>query len=204
MIRFIDRLFNSYPKRLIILGCFALTALAFSCFYNISLSLALIRLENPLDLFTLASLPAAYQTFLGRFLVQVLASTMLIQDYIFSFFKAFSLSQIFYLSVIVGLIFTKRKTLENKILLILLFIFTLLVLSYVGSGVLGVLAYNAKTTLQAIIILGQIGWLLCIVNFSLLLVCLVSIFLLLYNDYFNSFIYPKNYLLNKNKRASRP
>ena len=178
MIKKFDILFDTYEKRVVMIEIMLLCWLIVLCFRNYVLGINLIHFDSGLDLFSLIELKDSTNTFFGRFLEYLLNSDLSFWSSIKAFFSSFSCYEIGWLALLLCFIFENDKNsiikMAKRAVLIFSFCYVLLC-----SGVmfLGIYAYKALSTAQAVQRLSTIGKVLSCGSVVLVVLMLIQSFL---------------------------
>ncbi len=175
MIRLLDNFFDSYEKRIVFLEFLVVICLIVLCSRNYVLGINLIHFDSGVDLFSLIELKDSTHTFFGKFLENVLNSDLTSASIIQSFFHSFSIYEIGWLGLlcIFYLERDKNKAVRNARRMISVFSILYLILCLLVV-ILGIYAYSALSTMQAIQRLISIGMVLSIGSIALILIMLVG------------------------------
>lgn len=178
MIRFLDNFFDSYEKRMVFLEFLLVLCLIVLCSRNYILGINLTHFDSGADLFSLIQLKDSTNTFFGRFLEGALNSDLSLRALINSFLNSFSFYEIAWLFLLVCFWFErdKNKTLKRARTAVSVYSGFYLILCIL-TVLLGIYAYSALSTMQAVERLRMIGIILSSGSIALILIMLAACFL---------------------------
>jgi len=154
---FIDRLFDTYRKRLIMVFLFIALMLIIASVNDYLLGDFLTHMSKVSDIFTLIDYKVVYQTFIGQFLIAYLDTNNILVSFINSL-------GMYRIASVIFIIFFIGSKHDDKILkqlrLITLFIVVLILMEYLMIGFEGLGALNAKDSIIGIKALVTVGYIL--------------------------------------------
>ena len=179
---FIDRLFDSYRKRLVMVFLFIGLMLIIASVNNYLLGDFLTHMTKVSDIFSLIDYKVVYQTFIGQFLILYLDSDNI-------FMSIISSLGMFRIASLIFIIFFVGSKHEDKILkqlrLVIIFIIILVMIEYLMIGFEGLRALNAKDSIIGIKALVTVGYILKYAGLFLIIINNLAIIYLLAKLTFN-------------------
>lgn len=174
MIRILDNLFDNFEKRVLFLELLLIFCLIGLCTRNYVLGINLIHFDSGSDLFSLIELKNSTDTFFGRFLETALNTDLSSVSLVRSFFHSFSFYEIGWIALCCCFLFEKdkNKTLVKARKAVAVFSILYLILC-IFVVALGIYAYGALSTMQAVQRLNGIGMILSIGSLGLILLMLI-------------------------------
>ena len=173
---FLDRLFDSYRKRLVMVFLFICLMMIIASVNNYLLGDYLTHMTKVSDIFSLIDYKVVNQTFIGQWLVAYLDSN----NIFFSIIKSLGM---FKIASLIFIIFFIGSKYEDKVLkqlkLITIIISILVLIEYIVIAFFGITALNAKDSIVGINALVTVGYILKYSGFGLIVINILVIIYLL-------------------------